>query len=315
VGSLFPSLSFVLLNEKLLGKWLGKIVAFVFFGLFFLGGPVSNVYYIGNFMASQIMPDTPVQAINILFVIIVLFGVRLGLETIARTAELLFVLFLFLFVLQVLMITPQIKVDNIYPILENGIKPNLTGALMFIGNVTLPIVLLLMISPSQIIEQKKALKAFMIGNLLGGLVLFTIIMLNIFVLGQDLTIRNTFPSYALAKKINVADFLQRLEVLMAFMWIISLYFRLSLYLYVVVTAIGQIFNLKDYRPLVLPFGLILIPLAIIEYPNSVFDQYATIQYWIPFTLMAGVAYPLLLLGLGSIRKAREAKASSQPGEP
>jgi spore germination protein KB len=304
VGNTFPSLNLVQLNEKLLGKWLGKTVVFLILGVFFIAGPVSNVFYIGNFMTSQIVPDTPVQSINILFMIIVVMGVRLGLETIARTAEILFALFLFLFIFQVLFILPQIEVENFYPILEFGIKPNLTGALMFLGNVTFPIVLLLMISPSQIVQKNKVRKALLIGNLMGGLVLLTIITLSIFVLGQDLTIRNTFPSYVLAKKINIGDFLQRIEVFMAFMWIISLYFRLSLYFYVMVTAISYIFNLKDYRPLVLPFGLILIPLAIIEYPNSVYDQYVTITFWVPFSLFACVAYPLLLLGLASIRKAR-----------
>jgi spore germination protein KB len=139
---------------------------------------------------------------------------------------------------------------------------------------------------------------------MGGLVLLVIISLSIFVLGQDLTVRNTFPSYALAKKINVGDFLQRIEVFMGFMWIISLYFRLSLYVYIAVAAMSQIFNLKDYRPLVLPIGLILVSLANIQYPNSVYDQYATITFWVPFSLIACVAYPLLLLGLASIRKAR-----------
>lgn len=304
VGNTFPSLNLVQLNEKLLGKWLGKTVAFVFFGIFYLGGPVSNVYYIGNFMATQIIPDTPVQAINILFVLIVVMGVRLGLETIARTAQILFALFMSLFLFQVLFITPQIKIDNIYPILEYGIKPTLTGALMYLSNATFPIVLLLMISPSQIIQPNQTRKALLIGSLMGGFVLLVIITLNIFVLGQELTIRNTFPSYALAKKINIGDILQRLEVFMAFMWIISLYFRLSLYLYVAVTAVSQIFNLKDYRPLVLPLGGMLIPLAIIEFPNSVYDRYSTNTFWTSFSIMASVVYPLLLLGLASIRKAR-----------
>ncbi|MBP1994822.1 GerAB/ArcD/ProY family transporter [Paenibacillus eucommiae] len=302
VGSLFPTLSLVQLSEKLLGKWLGKVISFLFIGIFFLGGPISNVYYIGSFMTSQIMPETPMEAFSILFVLTAVMGVRLGLETMARTAEILFPWVLLLFFLLVMFISPQIKMDNILPILESGLKSTVPAALTFLSAAALPSVLLLVINPSQMNQPKEARRAFLIGYLMGGMVLIIIVTLCILVLGHDLTTRNTYPSYALAKLINIGDFLQRLEVLMAFIWIITLYFRMSLYYYVTLVAIAQIFNLKDYRPLAIPLGLLMLALAPIEYPTSIFDEYTTKVYWIPYALIAGLIYPLVLLGIARLRK-------------
>ena len=75
------------------------------------------------------------------------------------------------------------------------------------------------------------------------MVLFTIIALTILVLGPDITGRNLYPSYMLAK-INIGNFLQRIEAVMAVMWFITLFYRISLYFYAIAIGISQIFHIK-----------------------------------------------------------------------
>lgn len=99
-----------------------------------------------------------------------------------------------------------------------------------------------------------------------------IIFLSISVLGIDITERNLYPSYVLVKKINIGDFLQRMEAIMAAMWFISVYFRITLYFYATVLAIAQIFNLKEYRSIVLPLGMILVVFSLVVYPNVAYQQ-------------------------------------------
>lgn len=300
VGTLFPHMTLMELNEKLLGKWLGKTVSLLFITTLFVSGPATVLFTLGNFMTTQIMPETPIQSINILFAIIVVMGVRLGLEPLARSAEILFPWFVLLFISLVMFISPQIKFENLQPMLETGIKPILPAALSFLSIASLPHIILLMIFP-YVNQPKEARKAFFIGSFIGGLVMIIIIALSILILGPDLTARNSYPSYALARKINIGNFLQRIEAIMAAMWFISLYFRITLYFYAIVLAIALIFNLKEHRPLVLPLGMILVAFSLVIYPNVAYQQTWDTKTWIPYTLTVGFFYPLLLLVLARFR--------------
>jgi spore germination protein KB len=62
-------------NEKVFGKWIGSS---------------TTLFYVGNFMTTQVIPEMPIEAIHILFAGIVVMGLRLGLETIVRAAEIFF---------------------------------------------------------------------------------------------------------------------------------------------------------------------------------------------------------------------------------
>lgn len=291
------------LNEKLLGKWLGKAVSLLFIIPIFIG-TVGVLFHVGNFMTSQMMPETPIQSFYIVFTAIVVMGVRLGLETLARSAEILFPWFLFLFFVFVLFLSPQINMDYIQPVLETGIKPTFPAALFFLSIITLPLVVLLTIFPAHVNQPKDGQRSFFTGYIIGGLIMIVIITLSILVLGSDLTSRNLYPSYAMAKTINIGQFIRRVEAIIAFLWFISLYFKLALYFYATVVAVSQIFNLKNYRPLVLPLGMILVSLSVIQYPSSVYEQTSNIEFWVPFIITAGLFYPLLLLLISAFKRVR-----------
>jgi len=302
VGSIFPGMTLVELNEELLGKWLGKTVSLLLVSSLFAGGPATVIFYVGNFMTTQMMPQTPLAAFHILFTLIVVLGVRLGLEVLARSAEILFPWFLLLFVSLVILITPQMNLENLQPVFASGAKSIVPAVFSFISIAYLPDVILLMIFPAFVNQPSQARKVFLIGSFLGGLVMIVMIFLSIAVLGPDLTALSSYPSYALAKKINIGNFLQRIEAIMAIMWFFSLYFRITLYFFAIILAIAQICNMKDYRPLVLPVGVLGVVLSLVIYPNVVYAQTWDIKTWIPYTLVIGLFYPLLLFVVASVRK-------------
>lgn len=157
------------------------------------------LYDLGSFLTTQMMPETPIQAVNILFALIVLMGVRLGLETLARSAELLFPLFILLYTAFVVLVVSNIKLENIQPVLEKGVGPIWSAALSFISISFLSHIVLLMIFPS-VDQPDQARRAFLTGGLIGGLILLVVITLAVLVLGHDLTARSMYPSYSLAQK-------------------------------------------------------------------------------------------------------------------
>jgi spore germination protein KB len=303
LGNLYSNMTLVEYSEKILGKWIGKAISLLFFTFPFLLTALV-LRNIGDFMTTQIMPETPIQAIHIIFLIIVIMGTRLGLETLARTGEILFPWFIGLFLLLVIFISPQIELEKIQPFLEDGMKPVLRGALPFIGFPFLELVIFLMIFP-YVNKSKEAGKAFFRGTLIGGVVLILLTALAILVMGVDQTTRSLYPSYILAKKINIGNFLQRIEAIVTIMWFISIFFKLTICFYASTLSLAQIFKLKDYRMLVFPLGMILNVLSLVVSPNIVYNITSTFRVWgIPYGFTYGLFLPLLLLGVAAFRKKR-----------
>lgn len=301
VGNLHPGKSLFATIEQVLGKWLGKTVIVTFI-LFCLITASEVLYIIGNFITTQVMPRTPIQAINILFTIIIVMGIRAGIETTARSAELIFPVFLFLLLIMAVFVTPQVEIERILPVMEADMK-NIIGASLYFASVfCFTSILMLTVFPSEVNRPKKASKGFFYGTIVGGVILVLIIVLCIVVLGTDMTARQTFPSYALAKKINVGSFLQRIEAVMAIMWFITIYYRIYFYVYGAMLGMKQLFNLKDYRPLILPVGMLLVVLSLIVHPNVMHSEEYNRSVWLPYAATYCIVLPLLLIGIHSMRK-------------
>lgn len=311
----YSGMNLMQITEKLLGKWIGKTVYLLFLLSLFFTGAATVLQDIGTFMTTQMMPETPIQAIILLFVSIIVIGVRLGIEVMARSAELLFPWFLLLFFSMTLLLLSKVDWKKMQPVLESGISPLLPAALTFISTVFLPSIVLLAIYPSSVNRPADAHKAVYIGSLIGAAVMFIVITLTILVLGPHVTSIGVYPSYTLVKKINIGNFLQRIEVFMAIMWFISLYFRISLYFYAIVTGLSQLFRIKNYQPLVLPFGWILAAVSVFIYPNTPYQLMWDSKTWIPYILTFGVIMPLVLLGVHLIRTmAAKKKNADTPAQ-
>ncbi|MEK4229329.1 GerAB/ArcD/ProY family transporter [Solibacillus sp. FSL H8-0538] len=297
----FPHLTYVQIIEKLLGKWVGKAFSalFVLTALLYAS---ELLYYFGLFLNIHMMPSTPMVVLNLLLAGIVVMGVRLGLETFARTAEILVVVFFVIFFILVVFISPEIKFENIQPVYEMGTKKIVQSSFFYVIVSSVNSVFLLMIFPSFINKMKQVKKSFLIGNLIGGIVIIVITFLSVTVLGVEKTAGEIYPSYELTKRINIGNFVQRIEGLMASLWIITLYFKTTLYFYASVLGMAQILNLKDYRPLTLPLGMIAVVLSLVIYPNVIYQQHWDSTTGNSLTLSIGLFLPLLLVVVYAIRK-------------
>ncbi|MCM3628680.1 spore germination protein [Paenibacillus glycanilyticus] len=293
----YPSLTLAEFSEKIVGKWLGKAISLFFLSFIFLLSAFL-LRVVGNFMTTHIMPNTPIEVTIILFISVVIYAVRLGIETTARAAEIFlpFVIALFLFLTVFLL--PQIELDRVEPIFENGMKPIILGA-FYCFNLQEQVILMMLIPYTN--QPRKAKKALLAGTVLGSVVIITTVLLSTLVLGTEFTQRNMYASYTLAKQISVGNFLQRVEAMLAILWLITIFFKTVICVYAVSLGTAQTLKLKDYRTLTLPFGLLLVFLSLLVYDNiisfiaftpKVFSLYATIFM---------VLIPVALLGIDALR--------------
>lgn len=303
IGKLLPDLTLIECNEKLFGKWIGTLFSILFIFFAFIGS-ATLLFYVGNFMTTQVMPRTPIQYINILFISIVVMGVRLGLETIARAAEVFFPWFLVLFLVLVIFLVPEIEIKNIQPVFDTGVKPIMQAALSLVGTASLTLIVFLMIVPACVNNPNEARKDFIAAVLLGGLFIIIITLLSILILGSDTTARQLYPSYVLAKKINVGNFVERIESIMAGLWFFTIYFKMTLYFYAAVVGLAQVLKLRDYRPLCFPMGMLVAVYSLVVYPNVVYMMEWDSTVFIPYVISIGFIFPLIILVTAWVRKKR-----------
>lgn len=303
IAELYPDKTYSELTTYVLGKFGGGLVNGLTFLYFFILTTLL-MWDIGDFIITQIMPETPIHAIFILFMLVVIYGVRLGIETLSRAVEIFLPWILLLFVLTILFLVPNFQMSNLTPVLENGIKPIFNGVYRVVAFPLLELIIFLMIT-TYVYDPKTIKKSFTKGVAIGTAILMVFTFMSIGVLGAELTTRNIFPIYALAKKINIGDFLQRVEVLVAILWFLTLYFKLAITFHVSVQYIGYFTKIKDTKPLILPLGMLTIVLTMIFIPSSVFlKEFDDLAYF-PLSFLIGLILPMIVFVAAKIKKKKE----------
>ncbi|MGC9930692.1 GerAB/ArcD/ProY family transporter [Priestia aryabhattai] len=70
----------------------------------------------------------------------------------------------------------------------------------------------------------------------------------------------------------VGNFLQGIEVVIAILWFITLFFKLCIYFYATLLGFANVFHIKDYKLFSFPVALIMIALSLIVYPSVSYQK-------------------------------------------
>lgn len=303
VAQQFDNMTLVGYAHKVLGKKLGKMVS-IWFVLFLLFNCASVLWIVGTFITTEIMVEEPAILINILFMLVVILGCRLGIEVIVRSAEVLYPWAITGYITLIILVLPQVRFKNFRPIFEIGVKPILHGTLLFEAFIPLTFVAFLMVFPASTSKTKEVKKSFLLAVLLAGILLVIQTIVTILVLGVDTAARSMYPSYILAKGVSIGTGLERIEAIIAMVWIIAIFYKTILYFYGTVVGVAQVLNLKDYRCLTLPLGMIIVILSEVIYPNIIYEINWDSTIWIPYVLTNAILIPLLLLVVGKVRNRK-----------
>lgn len=301
LGSQYPGITFVGIIKKIFGRWIGLIVAVAYV---FLCLTISYhlPWYIGNFMTLEVMPETPVYVINLLFVIAIVIAVLYGIETIARVSELFIYFASSLYILAMIFILPKVRIENLQPIFEKGMIPILKSSVFLSCFLTFPLITLMMIYPINLSDILEAKKSLFKGYLWAAFIVFITILMSILVLGSAITAKWQFPTYILAKEINVGIIFTRLEFIIAASWLITQFMVGLLYFYAGVIGLSELLGLKEHKRIVVPLGLIILVMSGVVFPDVIYQINWVNLVWIPFITTYGLVLPVLLLLVFLIKK-------------
>lgn len=247
------------------GKIIGRMISILYIGYaFHLGALVLRNF--GEFTTTVAIPETPMLVAMLCLGLVCIVAVRLGIEVLGRTVAYFFPILIFILILVVLLSIPKVHLNYLKPILGNGLMPVLKGGFLTFSFPFAETVLFLGVFSS--LKTKKApFKVYLWGTILSAIFIMITTLRNIAVLGNMLG-SYYFPSYAAVSRISIGDFLQRIEVTVAIVFIFGVFVKSSICLLVVCKGLGKMFNLKDYRSIVIQTGLLMIYFSYIIYDNS-----------------------------------------------
>ncbi|MEK5236014.1 endospore germination permease [Paenibacillus sp. FSL L8-0470] len=295
-----PNKTIIELSQQILGKWVGGAVALSYL-IFFLIAASTYVREIEDFMCTQVYEATPGGVIRFMAIFLLVYGLRLGLETLGRAAQ-IFLPFFTVFLIGLLaLLIPDMRIEQIYPIMNTPF-PDLLHTVFF--GVFYPfgeLCVFLMVYPYAK-KQSNTSRDIFIALVIGGVGLNLILFLSLTVLGAYFSEHNFYAAYILAQRINIGNFLQRLEALMATTWIISTYFKTALYFYAFVLGTAQLLKLKSYRPLIFPVAFLLYGLTHLIAKDIIFYVKEVPAYWVDWDFTYSIVFPLMLLIVYHIKK-------------
>ncbi|MDF2646964.1 MAG: spore germination protein [Paenibacillus sp.] len=297
----YPRLTFIEYSEHIMGRVLGKVLGLWFLFVYFtLTGHICREY--AEFISSYFLMRTPIIYIISTMMVLCCFAVRGGLEVIARLGQLYFPFLVITLVIFFALLSPYYDLNNIFPILGHGIAPTLRGSVTstnWFGEFILIAFLFPFIS-----DNKKGLKWGLasVSGVLATMIAIDLVVL--FVVGMNMSI-SIYPLLDAVSYIQYGDFFENLVPLIMAIWVFGLFIKISVFVYSCVIGTAQLIKLHDYRPVVFPFGVLIVFISIWDVPNyprlSKFVQ--TIQ---PFNLgMVQIAIPLLLFLVAYVKKKRE----------
>ncbi|MCM8709512.1 endospore germination permease [Clostridium sp. SYSU_GA19001] len=297
--SMFPGKDIFDISIMVLGRLLGRIVniLFIWFAIH-LGALVLSNF--SEFISIVGLQETPSVAPMACIMILSAWGVKAGIEVIGRWAEFFFSVLMIIIIFQELLCIQNINIVNILPVLEEGIKPVIKGALSAFAFPFAETVIFIMVF-SSLKDKKSPFKSYIVGLIIGGILLTVISFINTLVLGDYIISLNYFPSYAAIKTINITEFLQRLESVLAITFLIAGFIKISMCLLGASKGISKLFNFKDYRFIVVPIALIILNVEFLVYKNMMELNRWVEQVYFYYAFIFQVILPVVIFIVAKIK--------------
>jgi spore germination protein KB len=112
--------------------------------------------------------------------------------------------------------------------------------------------------------------------------------------------RSVFPTLTAVGKVNLFDFIERLDAIVVFTLLITVFFKASIYLYAAVIGIADLFKLRTYHQILFPTGTIVIFLSLTMASSfSEQGEEGFLNHYLSIALL--IVVPMIMLLVSVIR--------------
>ncbi len=307
----YPDLPLTSFIQEIVGKWLGRFIGIIYVVWFmYIASRVLRDF--GELLTTTIYTSTPMFILNTLMILTIIYAIHKGFEVIARVGELYFLVVYFMAIggMVLIVISGLIHLENLLPIFDKGWKPVLRTFVK--ETLTFPfgeMVVFTMFLPF-LKDPKKVRKACMGGMLLSGINITITAVINIAALGGDLFVRSNFPLLTTIGKIELANFIERLDVLFMLYLVIGGFFKIAIFYYAAVAGAADIFQFKDQKKLGFPIGLIILIASMMiasNFSEHIIEGLQIVSFYVSWPMQ--IIIPSLLLVIAFFKNRKKNKSS------
>lgn len=299
---LFPEKDFFQIVEIVLGKIAGKIIIFLmaWYALHLSALVLRNF---SEFIDISFMGRTPQLATMIAMILVVVYMMYSGIETMGKWSLVMLPVVVFVVILTTVLAINKMDVTNLMPVMEHSLGTVAKGSYKLFTFPYAETVLLLCLAGSMK-KTGNPYKIYIYGILIGTALLFLVVMRNILLMGPDVLGAEAFPSYVAVRIISIGDFIARIEGSIAMNLILAGIIKISVCLLATTKGIAKLFGIDNYRNILFPISLTAVALAVILY-KSAMEMFSFINIYQYYAIPFQILIPVLVWIAAEIKVRRQ----------
>lgn len=245
----YPQKNLLQISEKIFGKWIGKIIGFIYILISgYYGGLVLGM--IGLTYVQSVMPLTPLWVFYLGGIVIVFYLVNSGIEVFARFSEIILPVIVIGLFLNMIPSIPRIEQGSLLPILGDGLKPLFPAALGIIPfpmeySLFLAGILTFLPTGKQALAQLKT--GIWRAAFLVGIMNMLVTLIEVLVFEPTETIRLIFGILTLGNMVELSKTIAGIGSLFMGVWLGALVIKVSAFFFMTTWGIETVFKLKGLK--------------------------------------------------------------------
>ncbi|MCP3026581.1 GerAB/ArcD/ProY family transporter [Halobacillus sp. A5] len=299
----YPECTLIGYSKEILGKYAGFMAGVLYF-IYFLYIGVRDLRDFGELLTASTYNYTPLFIINAIMILTVAFVLHYGIEVLARTGEIFFLLLILVGAIGTTMVFVSGEMDfsQLLPVLENGWGPVLSTVPL---TYTFPfgeMIVFTMLLP-YLNRPQLGIRAAWPAMGLSGMLLIWVVIMDITILGVYIAARSTFPMLAAIGLVDITGLFQRLDVAVVMTLMIGGFFKIAIFFYAALISAAELFKVPNYKKLIIPFSIVILISSMAVASSSVdhnSEGLDMVTYYISLPVQMGI--PIILLITALIRR-------------
>ncbi len=286
------------LGEYIAGKT-GRIIVGVIFLFFFLYiNPVILREFSENIKIIS-LSDSPLSFVMLFFIAGMTIASYAGLEAIVRLSAIAVPIIAAGYIVIITGALRYCDISRITPWLGSGPYEIFIKGMPRIS-VFAGIILVYFLYP--FIRKKSLFKTVGYRSIiLSGIFFFSGMLIFSMVYQYPTGTESFLPIYQLSRLVDYGRFFQRVESMFLIIWVLSALLHLSINLFLIPYVFKKTFKLKYYKPLIVPFAIIVYALAF--FPENLISAIELEKYFRNFAWMVTFLLPIILLSIANSIKS------------
>lgn len=288
------------LNIRNFGTVIGTIINTVLnFGFFFLA--CVSLYNLSQFMENEYIPDTVSIYAKILIILPVIYIADKNIKVISKVSQMISIIIIAIFFISCIGLIFSVKLDNIFPIMVDGVKPILKSSFIYTVFSFAPLLLLLIIPKKRYEDKNFNYKKMFLPYVITSILIAIIILMVIFVFGINLTLIYRYPEYVVLREVSLFTIIERVEKILSLHFLFSVILYLVLTIYFMLESIGKV-NKKIRNNKITKYliGALMVVVANFMFKNSIEENFF-IQNILTYVILFTIIVPVFISFIGELR--------------